>query len=174
MDWEYYKPYMKKKTRGKNRADSTTLFTEREVFHNLVSDLAEKIKHLDFSKIACIDALGFVLGGALAFKLNKGLITVRKGGKLPLNEEDLIRERIQDYSDKEDSLEINKNTVKPGDKIVLVDNWIMTGTQMNAAIRLIEKAGGIIAGVSCIGIEKNEKDYAELDYKVYPIVEIRD
>jgi adenine phosphoribosyltransferase len=171
MNWEYYAPYMNKKVLGMNRADSSTLFYNSKVFQNLVKDMANKVSNLQFDKIACIDSLGFILGGAMAFKLNKGIVLIRKKGKLPLKKSDLISVSFKDYNNKKASLELNKNLISPGNRILLVDNWIMTGAQMKASIKLIKKAKGKLIGISCIGIEKNSKLKPLFKYNLHYLIE---
>lgn len=147
MNYEYYKKYFKE---GK-RYDITPLFEDPEVFQNLIQDLSPSIT---YNKIAGIDALGFVLGSALAQKEGVGFIAVRKGGKLP--GKNILRRSFIDYTGTEKSLEINTSSIQKGDTVLVVDDWIETGAQMSAAIALLEELGAEIAGISCISIEKNE------------------
>ena len=107
--------------------------------------------------MVCIDALGFVLGSAIAVKMRKGLVLIRKEGKIPLGEKEMLKREIIDYSGTIKILELNKNLIKQEDRILLVDDWVETGTQMKAAISMIEELGGHVIGISSLGSEKNEK-----------------
>lgn len=168
MKFKYYSKLINTKTKG--RCDVTPLFENPVVFNNLIKDLIKPFKNVNFSKIVALDALGFVLGGAIALKLKKSLVLIRKEGKLPNLEEDLIKLEFEDYTKKEKSFEINKNSIKSGDKIILVDEWIETGAQMKAAIELIEKLGGKIIGISSIQADKNNStDILFKKYNLKPI-----
>ena len=154
MKYDYYDKFITKETKG--RYDITPIFENPEVFSNLLNDLIEPFKDKNFDKIAGIEALGFVIGGALAQNMNKGFICIRKGDKLPgINDSVLKTSPFVDYTGTSKSLEINKSSVKNKDKILLVDEWIETGTQMNASIKLIEELGGEIIGISSLCVHKN-------------------
>jgi adenine phosphoribosyltransferase len=156
MKYDYYDKYIKKETEG--RYDVTPIFENPDVFSNLLQDLIEPFENIKFDKIAGLDALGFVIGGALAQKKGAGFICIRKGGKLPgINNTVLKTSSFTDYTKTSKSFEINKSSVKKGDKILLVDEWIETGTQMKAAVKLIEELGGEVVGISCLTIHKNNK-----------------
>ena len=107
--------------------------------------------------VAGLDAFGFILGAPIALKLKKSFVPIRKGGKLPGIKGTIIRTSFIDYSKKRKSLEISTNAIKKGDKVLIVDEWIETGTQMKAAIRLIEKLGGTVIGISVLCSHKNAK-----------------
>jgi adenine phosphoribosyltransferase len=100
------------------------------------------------------DALGFILGTAIALKMDKDFIPLRKGGKLPC---DVDTADFVDYTGDRKSLEIRKGTIETGTRVLLVDEWVETGAQIEASIKLIEKQGGIIAGIASINIDDNEE-----------------
>lgn len=137
-----------------NRNDVTPLFEDAKAFKQMISDLAEPFLSSGIDLVACIDALGFILGSAVARHLNAGLIPIRKGGKLPVETESI---QFIDYSGKTKSLEIRKDSHLHNVRILLVDEWIETGTQVQAAIKLIENQGGIVVGIATINIDRNEK-----------------
>jgi adenine phosphoribosyltransferase len=118
----------------------------------LVSDLSEPFISAAIDYVAGIDALGFVLGTALALHLNRGFIPIRKRGKLPVVA--AVVEFV-DYTGEKKALELRRGILRPGDRVLLVDEWIETGAQMQAAIDLIEQEGGVIAGVATINIDNN-------------------
>jgi len=133
-----------------NRCDVTPLFADAQAFAALVDDLVARVKGADFDRVAAIDALGFILGTAIAVRSDKGVIAVRKGGKLPI---ECARQEFVDYTKQHKSLELRPDMVRPGERVLLVDEWIETGAQVNAAIALIERLGGFIAGVATITID---------------------
>jgi adenine phosphoribosyltransferase len=135
------------------RDDVTPLFADAEAFSALVADLALPFKDKEIDIIAGIDALGFILGAALAQCLKVGFIPIRKGGKLPVAVDSVS---FVDYSSKKKSLEIRVDAVPRGARLLLVDEWIETGAQVSAAINLIEGQGGVIVGIVAINIDGND------------------
>ena len=81
MKYNYYENFVNKNTKG--RYDITPLFEDPKVFSSLVEDLIKPFKKIKFNKVVGLDALGFIIGSAVAFKLKKGFVPIRKGGKLP-------------------------------------------------------------------------------------------
>lgn len=155
MKYEYYDIHINKKT--KLRYDVTPIFQNPKVFSNLISDLIKPFRDEEFNVIVGIDALGFIIGGAMAHKLRMGFVPVRKGGKLPGIKGTVIRTSFVDYTKKKKTFEMNKGAIKKGDKVLIVDEWIETGSQIKSAIKLIEKQGGKVIGVTALCAEKNAK-----------------
>jgi adenine phosphoribosyltransferase len=135
-----------------NRCDVTPLFAHPAAFAQLVADLCQMFSAVSLDYVAAIDALGFVLGAAMALRLNKGLILIRKGGKLPV---ETTTAAFVDYSGAEKSLELRKGILRPGDRVLVVDEWIETGAQMQAAIQLIEQQDAVVAGIATINVDSN-------------------
>ena len=140
-----------------NRYDVTPLFANYEAFTALVTDLAAPFADVDIDLVAGIDALGFVLATAVSRHLHKGILTIRKGGKLPVPTD---RISFVDYSGEQKSLEIRADAPLSGKNVLLVDEWIETGAQMRAAVQLIEEKNGRIAGIASINIDENEATLA--------------
>ena len=155
MEYQYYDQYINKKTSG--RCDITPLFENPEVFSRLLNDMIKPFKKVQFNKIVGLEALGFIIGGALAQKKKVGFVPIRKEGKLPGIKNTVLKTSFVDYTKTSKSFEINKSAIKKGDKILLVDDWVETGSQMKAAIKLIEKLGGKIIGISVINSHKNKQ-----------------
>lgn len=155
MKYSYYEKHINKRTR--NKYDVSTITSDKEVFQNLINDLAKPFKNTKFDKIVSQESLGFIIGSALAFKLKKGFIPIRKGSNLPTLRKYILKSSFVDYSKKNKSLEINKGTIKKGEKVLIVDDWIESGAQMKAAAKLIEKQGGKVVGISVIAAHKNNK-----------------
>lgn len=136
------------------RNDVTPLFADAAAFSELVRDLAAPFAPAEIDLVAGIDALGFILAAAIALQLGKGLVPLRKGGKLPVQ---VDRQEFVDYTGQSKSLELRAGILQPGKRILLVDEWIETGAQIKAAIGLIERQGGIVVGIASINIDVNDQ-----------------
>ena len=151
-----------------NRCDITPLYSDYIDFNALVDDLIAHINVSTVDIVACIDALGFVLGTAIARKLCVGILTIRKSGKLPV---EVDRIEFQDYAKHHKQLEIRRDILSRGMRVLIVDEWIETGTQVSAAISLIEGQGAIVSGIATINMDSNEKTNAlRSKYKVITIM----
>ncbi len=134
------------------RCDVTPLFADQAAFAALVEDLCSPFDGIEFDYVAGIDALGFILGTAVALHLGVGFIPIRKGGKLPVA---VSRAEFEDYSGEPKSLELRQGSLQPADRVLLVDEWIETGAQAQAAVELIEGVGGVVAGIAAINMDDN-------------------
>jgi adenine phosphoribosyltransferase len=137
-----------------NRCDVTPLFADYAAFSALVDDMAALVEPLAFDIVAGIDALGFILGTALALHARVGFVPIRKGGKLPVEVDSI---ECVDYTGQRKTLELRRDALKPGTRVLLVDEWIETGAQAQAAIQLIEGQGGVIVGIASLHIDDNEQ-----------------
>ncbi len=126
--------------------DITTLLKDKESFNKSAIALYNFSKDVPIDKVVGIDSRGFIFGGILAHLLGTGFVLVRKPGKLPA--ETLSQSYTLEYG--EDTLEIHKDAIKPGERILLHDDLLATGGTARAACDLIEKAGGIVVQVSFI------------------------
>jgi 5'-methylthioadenosine phosphorylase len=127
-------------TEGIMFRDITTLFKDREGLKKLIDMLYERYKDMEIDAIAGIESRGFALAGMLAGKLGTGLVLIRKPGKLPA-------ETISEVYNLEygvDSVEIHKDAISQGQKILLIDDLIATGGTAEASCSLIEKLQGNI------------------------------
>jgi len=136
------------------RNDVTPLFADYEALSALVKDLLTGFADIPFDHIAGIDALGFILGSAMAMRSHTGFIPIRKGGKLPVAAD---RVDFVDYTGENKSLELRVNAIHEGQRVLLADEWVETGAQVSAAIKLIEGQGGIVVGIAAIAIDNNER-----------------
>ena len=134
------------------RCDVTPLFADPQAFAALVVDLCAPFVEGEIDYMAGIDALGFILGTAMALHLKKGFIPIRKGGKLPVA---VSRAEFVDYSGEAKTLELRQGSIKVGERVLVVDEWIETGAQVQAAVDLIEGAGGVVAGIAAINMDDN-------------------
>ncbi|RLF59479.1 MAG: adenine phosphoribosyltransferase [Thermoplasmata archaeon] len=126
--------------------DITTLLKNPVGFKETVDLLYKRYKNKDIDIVVGIESRGFILGAPLAYLLGKGFVPIRKPGKLPA-------ERIsQDYSLEygTDTVEIHKDAISKGDKVLLVDDLLATGGTMKAAVDLIKKLEGEIVECSFV------------------------
>lgn len=130
--------------------DITTLLKNSLGLNEAINSLYELAKGKGITKVAGIESRGFILGGALAQKLNAGFIPIRKPNKLP-SEKISATYELEYGSDK---IEIHKDAIEKGDKVLLHDDLLATGGTMEAAIKLIESLGGEVVQVSFL-IELN-------------------
>jgi adenine phosphoribosyltransferase len=128
--------------------DLTTIFQDAYSFSVALDLLVDCLKEesskiMNFDKLAGIEARGFVLAGALAAKMGSGVVLMRKPGKLP------YKKRRVDYMLEygEDALEIHVDSIRPGERIVVIDDLLATGGTAAAGCELIEKSGGDIIKV---------------------------
>ncbi len=132
------------------RYDVTPLFAHHAAFDALLQDFERLLVGVHCDAVAGIDALGFILGTALALRLRKSFVPVRKGGKLPVAVDSVS---FVDYSGSEKALELRHDAIRPGMRVLVVDEWVETGAQVQAAITLIERQGGVVAGVVTLQID---------------------
>lgn len=123
--------------------DITTLFQDAEGFNLAVNELIKLLENIDFDVIAGTESRGFMIGAPLAFALHKPFIPVRKKGKLP--REVVSKEYELEYGCA--TIEMHKDSILPGQKVVLVDDLIATGGTIKAAAELIEELGGNIVKI---------------------------
>ena len=100
--------------------------------------IQEKLEGLDFDVIAGTESRGFIFGVPVAYNMHKAFVPVRKKGKLPC--ETVSRE--MHWSTGRAAIEIHKDAIKPGQKVVVIDDLIATGGTIEAAVKLIEELGG--------------------------------
>ncbi len=150
--------------------DVTTLAKDAAAFKESVDLIVKKYKKAGITKVAAIEARGYVWGGVLAYLLGAGFILVRKPGKLPA---DSISEEYKlEYGT--DKIEMHIGAVEKGEKVLVFDDLLATGGTAKAACNLIEKAGGIVAGV-CFVIELtgslHGRDQLE-GYEIFSLLDI--
>lgn len=124
--------------------DITTLLKDPTGFAQLIDAFAAYYIGKDVDLVLGIEARGFIFGPALAYRLNAGFVPVRKPKKLPAE----TAKVNYDLEYGTDSLEIHLDAIKPGQKVVIVDDLLATGGTMAATVQLVEKLGGKIAGIA--------------------------
>jgi adenine phosphoribosyltransferase len=113
--------------------DITTAMKDAEVLHFIVDELYDYYKDKGITKVVGVESRGFVLGSILAYKLSAGFVLLRKPGKLPA---DTYRVEY-DLEYGQDALEIHKDSIEPGDVVLLHDDLLATGGSASAALQLL-------------------------------------
>ncbi len=126
--------------------DITTLLGDREGFRMTVDAFMRRYSRMEIDYIAGIEARGFLIGGAIAYELRKGLVPIRKGGKLPYNT--ISHEYELEYGT--DRIEVHKDAIGPGDRVLIIDDLLATGGTSLACATLIEKLGGEVVEIGFI------------------------
>lgn len=124
--------------------DITTLIQKKDLFRRAIDELADRYKNKSVDLVACIEARGFIFGGALAYRLGAGVVPIRKKGKLP------YKTRTATYALEygTDSLEIHEDSIKPGQRVLLVDDLLATGGTTKATAGLIKGLGGELVEIA--------------------------
>jgi adenine phosphoribosyltransferase len=126
--------------------DITPLLNNPEAFKAAIDQLASRYAGKRIDKIVGIEARGFIFAGALAYRLGTGMVPVRKKGKLPYK---TLSETYElEYGT--DTMEIHEDAIKPGDRVLVLDDLIATGGTLAATCRLVEKLGGSIVEVAIL------------------------
>ena len=152
----WYLRIMSPNTKGPRFAwlDPTSIYINGAAFHDLLDDLETDLRGAEVDVVAGLDAMGFVLGAALATRLGVGMLPIRKAGKLCV---DTDKATFTNYSGRTQDMEMRQPAFAPGTRVLLVDQWIETGGTMQGAIQLVTAQKGIVAGLAAIAIEENER-----------------
>lgn len=120
--------------------DITTLLADAKSFHRMVDLLAHRYVGVHIDQIVGIEARGFILGAALAYKLGTGIVLVRKPGKLPYKTSSVSY--ALEYG--EDTLEMHEDALNEGDRVIVADDLLATGGTMGAVVDLVERHGAVL------------------------------
>lgn len=123
--------------------DITTLLQDGEAYKNAIDLCIEEVKDKDYDIIVGPEARGFLIGAPMSYATKKGFVPVRKPGKLPF--ETIKYEYELEYGT--DTLEMHKDSIKPGQKVLIVDDLLATGGTTLSTIKLIEELGGEVVSV---------------------------
>jgi adenine phosphoribosyltransferase len=126
--------------------DVTTLMRDAKGFKASIRAMAEPFKGQRIDAVAGIEARGFIFGGAVADHLGCGFVPIRKKGKLPWTT--IGQQYTLEYG--VDTIEVHLDAVKSGERVLIVDDLIATGGTAEAAVKLITRVGGIVAGASFV------------------------
>jgi adenine phosphoribosyltransferase len=124
--------------------DITTLLLDGAAYREAVLTCIDQLKDVEYDVIIGPEARGFLLGAPMSVITQKGFIPVRKPGKLPA--ETIQHEYVLEYGT--DILEIHRDAIKPGAKVLVVDDLLATGGTAKAVCELVEKLGGVVAGLA--------------------------
>ena len=147
--------------------DITTLLKDKIGFRSAVESLTARYRGEKIDKVVCVEARGFLLGGAVAYQLGCGVVPVRKPGKLPAD-------RIAHTYDLEygtDAVEIHRDALRKGDRVLLVDDLLATGGTARAAAELVETLGADLVGCAFL-IELRDLNGRKLldKYDVFSVI----
>jgi len=124
--------------------DITPLLAQPKALDAAVEALCADFKDSKVDYVAAVEARGFIFGAAVAQKLGVGFVPIRKKGKLPYKTESVTYQL--EYGS--DTIEVHRDAIKTGAKVLMVDDLLATGGTMSAACRLIQKIGGRIVGIT--------------------------
>ena len=137
--------------------DVTSVLQDADGLQLAIRTMQEKVTDLDFDIIAGPESRGFIFGTPIAYNLKKPFVLIRKKGKLPC--ETVSVDYEQEYGTA--TIEMHKDAIKPGQKVLIVDDLIATGGTTEAMIRLIESLGGEVTGIVVLmelaGLKGREK-----------------
>lgn len=155
-------------TEGISFKDITTLLKDAGALKECIDQLAERFRGIQADLVVGPESRGFIFATPLAYLLGTGFVPVRKPGKLPA--ETVSYEYKLEYG--KDKLEIHKDSIKPGQKVLIVDDLLATGGTMYAAAKLVEKLGGEVVGLGFL-IELTELKGREKlkGYKVESLIQ---
>ncbi|MCR1898207.1 adenine phosphoribosyltransferase [Irregularibacter muris] len=129
--------------KGVRFKDITPLLQDKNAFKYTIDKMKELAESLNADVVVGPEARGFIFGTPLSYAMNVGFVPVRKPGKLPA---EVIR---QEYSLEygKDSLEMHKDAIKPGQRVVIIDDLLATGGTLLSTAKLVEKLGGEVVGI---------------------------
>jgi len=126
--------------------DITPVLRDAAAFDRVCAALEEYALRRGTDVVAGIESRGFIFGGAVAARMNRGFVPIRKKGKLPWK---TLRQSI-DLEYGKDTLEIHRDAVEKGRRVLVVDDVLATGGTLVGACKLVEKLGGVVAGCACL------------------------
>ena len=126
--------------------DMTTVVKDAEGLRIAIDSLDELLEGVEFDVIAGLESRGFIFGMPVAYNLHKPFVLIRKKGKLPA--ETVSQAYELEYGTAE--IEVHKDAIAPGDRVVLVDDLIATGGSLDAGVKLVEKLGGKVVKIICL------------------------
>src|SRR5438270_8204143 len=147
--------------------DITTLLKEGDAFEYVINELADRLAGLHVDKVVAIESRGFIFGAPIAYRLGCGFVPVRKLGKLPA--ETVTAEYDLEYGS--NTVEMHRDAVAAGDRVVIVDDLLATGGTTRATIDLVEQLDGEVVALAFL-IELTElgaREYLE-DYNIITLI----
>jgi adenine phosphoribosyltransferase len=126
--------------------DITTLLKEPVGLRSVIDLLTDTLSGQKIDKVVGIEARGFIFAPALAYKINAGFVPVRKPKKLPSQ----VESYSYDLEYGQDTVEIHRDSISPGERVVIADDLLATGGTAEAVVRLVEKLGGTVAALAFV------------------------
>ena len=123
--------------------DVTSILQDADGLHLAIEEIQKLLEDVEFDVVGGTESRGFIFGMPVAYNLHKSFVPVRKAGKLP--RETVSMEYELEYGTA--TVEIHKDAIKPGQKVVLIDDLIATGGTMQAAAKLVEELGGEVVRI---------------------------
>jgi adenine phosphoribosyltransferase len=123
--------------------DITPLLGDADGFHRAITELGSRFDHIGVDRVLGMEARGFIVAAPVAYRIRAGFVPVRKAGKLPWA---VVREEYQlEYGS--DKLEMHRDAIHPGERILVIDDVLATGGTAAATCRLVEELGGVVVGL---------------------------
>lgn len=126
--------------------DVTTVLQDAEGLQLAINSMQEKLNNLDFDVVVGAESRGFLFGMPIAYNMKKSFVPVRKKGKLPA--ETIEESYSLEYG--QATLEIHTDSIKKGQKVVIIDDLIATGGTLEAIVKLVERLGGEVVKICCL------------------------
>ena len=137
--------------------DVTSVLEDADGMHLAIDTMQDLVKDLEFDVVVGAESRGFIFGAPIAYNLHKPFALIRKKGKLPCE----TIEQTYDLEYGTATIEMHRDSIKPGQKVVIVDDLIATGGTTEAIVKLIEKMGGEVVKICCVmelaGLKGREK-----------------
>ena len=137
--------------------DVTSILQDADGLHLAIEQLIDMVKDIDFDMVVGAESRGFIFGTPVAYELHKSFVPARKPGKLP--RETVSKEYELEYG--KGTIELHKDAIKPGQKVVIIDDLIATGGTVEAIAKLVEKLGGEVVKICFVmelaGLEGRKK-----------------
>ena len=146
--------------------DITTLLTDPQAFKTVVERFVEHYQDEQIDLVVGVESRGFIIGAPLALRLEKGFIPVRKAGKLP----GPIHGVEYDLEYGTDRVEVHQDAIPSGSRVLMVDDLLATGGTIEGSLRLVEKAGGVIAGYAFVIELIDLKGRNRLNHPIFSLV----
>ncbi len=151
--------------------DITPLLKDKHAFRECIKRMAKHYRNKEIDVIVSSEARGFIFGAALAYELGVGFVPIRKKGKLPSEVVSLTYQKEYEA----DTIEIHKDAIEPGQRVLLIDDLLATGGTIKANAELVEKLGGTVSGI-CVMIELDYlrgRELLEDKYDVFSLISFK-
>ena len=133
-------------TKGVSFRDITPLLGDGKGFARAIDELADRFGDVPADRVLGMEARGFIIAAPVAYRMGAGFVPVRKAGKLPWA---VVREEYSlEYG--RDKLEIHRDAIHPGERILVIDDVLATGGTAAATVKLVEALGGVVVGVGVL------------------------